>query len=180
MSREFLITPTYVHLNKFLTHNQPLTIRDFMNYLIYIEHSAENLQFFLWYQDYLTRFQSATTSDLVLAPEWTTEQQEETFARLQKEHRDGLKRDPAAIAPIFRGTDFEKRWNMSPSAIAMEKPNPTFVDGNPFSTPPTTPTGTDSGTEYASATNASLYRSQAQDAFTAAGIKAPCKSNNHN
>merc|ERR1712169_125664 len=29
----------------------PMTVRDFMNYLIYIEHSAENLQFFLWYRD---------------------------------------------------------------------------------------------------------------------------------
>ncbi|KAK6437152.1 hypothetical protein LTR95_006647, partial [Oleoguttula sp. CCFEE 5521] len=30
----------------------PCTTRDFMNYLKYIEYSAENLQFFLWYRDY--------------------------------------------------------------------------------------------------------------------------------
>lgn len=146
-----------------------------MNYLIYIEHSAENLQFFLWYRDYLNRFQSATTSDLVLAPEWTKEQQEETFTKLQKEHRDGLKRDPAAVAAIFRGTDFEKRWNMGPSAIAMEKPNPMFADGNPFCTPPMTPNARDSGSEYTGMTSSTLYRGQAQEAFAAAGIKAPCK-----
>ncbi|KUI61933.1 hypothetical protein VP1G_09087 [Cytospora mali] len=147
----------------------PMTVRDFMNYLIYIEHSAENLQFFLWHRDYNSRFNSANTSDLALAPEWTKEQQEETFARLQKEHRDGLKRDPAATAAIFKGTDFEKHW-MSPTAT--EKLSPPFADGNPFSTPPVTPSG-DEMSEFTGTTNAMSYRSQAQDAFTAMGIKAP-------
>lgn len=30
-----------------LTLWQPMTVRDFMNYLVYVEHAAENLQFFL-------------------------------------------------------------------------------------------------------------------------------------
>lgn len=154
-----------------------MTIRDFMNYLIYIEHSAENLQFFLWYRDYVSRFRSATTSDLVLAPEWTKEQQEEAFTRLQKEHRDGLRRDPAAAAVIFKGTDFERRWEMNPSAMAMEKPNGNakFADGNPFCTPPMTPSGRNSGggSERASTANTTMYRGQAHEAFAAAGIKAP-------
>lgn len=153
-----------------------MTIRDFMNYLIYIEHSAENLQFFLWHRDYTSRFHSAHTPDMVLAPEWTKEQQEECFTKLRKEHRDDLKRGPAGTATIFRGTDFEKRWEMGPRATVMEKPTHVFADSNPFRTPPMTPSG-DSGSEFTRTTTATAmsYRSQAQDAFAAAGIKAPCK-----
>ncbi|ROW13869.1 hypothetical protein VPNG_03516 [Cytospora leucostoma] len=153
----------------------PMTIRDFMNYLIYIEHSAENLQFFLWHRDYMSRFQSAHTPDMVLAPEWTIEQQDACFTKLQKEHRDDLKRGPAGTAEIFRGTDFEKRWAMGPKATVMEKKSGhVFADSNPFRTPPMTPSG-DSGSEFTRTTTATTmsYRSQAQDAFAAAGIKAP-------
>ena len=40
-----------------------MTIRDFMNYLKYIEHAAENLQFFLWFHDYNTRFNNLRESE---------------------------------------------------------------------------------------------------------------------
>lgn len=35
-----------------------------MDYLVYVAHDAENLQFFLWYRDYVKRFH-----------EWQTQQQ---------------------------------------------------------------------------------------------------------
>ena len=55
---------------------QPCTVRDFMNYLKYIEHGAENLQFFLWYRDYCTRWECLPASEQALAPVWTAEQAE--------------------------------------------------------------------------------------------------------
>lgn len=157
---------------RFLTlPDQPCTIRDFMNYLIYVEMSAENLQFFLWHRDYVQRFHSATTSDIALAPEWTQEEQNEAFNKLQKEHREGLKRDTAATAAIFKGTDFEKSGPMSPST--MDKPSPIFSSNNPFNTPPRTPNG-ETMSNF-TGQNAMAYRNQANDAFASAGTKAPCK-----
>lgn len=135
-----------------------------MNYLIYIERSAENLQFFLWHKDYVKRFNGATTSDLALAQQWTQTMEEETFARLQKEHRDGLKKQPSA-SRIFKGTDFEKRGDL-----------PIPEGGNPFSTPPRTPADDHSVDHFGSTTLSGMnYREQANDAITAAGVKAPCK-----
>lgn len=148
-----------------------------MNYLIYIEHSAENLQFFLWYRSYVSRFESADTVDLVLAPEWTQDMQNETFATLQKEHRDGLKRDPANVAAIFKGTTFEKRGNVGSPGI-LTRPSPIFSEAgsNPFSTPPRTPHDEDScSLGHNAPSNATTYRSQAGEAFASAGIKAPCE-----
>lgn len=54
----------------------PVTIRDFMDFLKYIEHSAENLQFYLWYKDYEARFNKLPQSERILSPEWTPEQEE--------------------------------------------------------------------------------------------------------
>lgn len=138
-----------------------------MNYLIYIERSAENLQFFLWHRDYVQRFKEAKTSDIALAPEWTPAMEEETAARIQKEHADKVRRDikTPAIA-IFKGTDFEKTPSASPQVVA--------VDRDPFSTPPGTPSERDRSTDFAADSNQSSYRSQATDAFLAAGVKAPC------
>ncbi|ODH44930.1 hypothetical protein ACO22_00553 [Paracoccidioides brasiliensis] len=49
----------------------PCTLRDFMNYLIYVERNAENLQFFLWHRDYARRFYLIAESQRQLSPEWT-------------------------------------------------------------------------------------------------------------
>lgn len=149
-----------------------------MNYLIYIEHSAENLQFFLWYRSYVSRFEGADTIDLVLAPEWTQEMQNEAFAKLQKEHRDGLKRDPPSVAALFKGTDFEKKGNVGTPGI-LDRPSPIFSEtgSNPFSTPPRTPHDGDGGSfGLGGGSDERNYRSQASEAFAAAGIKAPCES----
>jgi len=133
-----------------------------MNYLIYIERSAENLQFFLWYRDYTKRFGEATTSDIALAPEWTQAMEDEAAAKVQKEHLERLRKDPAA-AHIFKGTDFEKE----PSQAIVSEPT------DPFGTPPVTPSGQES---TLAASQAMSYRSQASEAFNRAGVKQPCKS----
>ncbi|KAI0011388.1 hypothetical protein F4779DRAFT_637232 [Xylariaceae sp. FL0662B] len=139
----------------------PCTIRDFMNYLIYIEHSAENLQFFLWYRDYVKRFSEVNSSDIHLAQEWTQAMEDETLAKIQKEAADNMKKESKA-ADIFKGSDFEKsRGDVMVSEIR-----------DPFATPPPTPGSEDTPSIY-SGSQASSYRSQAQDAFAAAGVKQP-------
>jgi hypothetical protein len=39
-----------------------------MDYLVYIEHNAENLQFFLWYKDYCARFEALPEGEKTLSP----------------------------------------------------------------------------------------------------------------
>lgn len=47
-----------------------------MNYLKYIEHDAENLQFFLWARAYVKKFADLPESERKLSPEWTQEFQD--------------------------------------------------------------------------------------------------------
>ncbi|KXJ93766.1 hypothetical protein Micbo1qcDRAFT_201723 [Microdochium bolleyi] len=139
----------------------PCTLRDFMNYLVYIEHSAENLQFFLWYRDYKERFENADTSDLVLAQEWTQEMEDETVAKLQKEAAERLKREPAA-ADIFKGTDFEKGHDGA------------IDNRDPFGTPPRSARSEDNHS-FVSGDHSvtSTQHTRASDAFKTAGVKQP-------
>lgn len=134
-----------------------------MNYLVYIEHSAENLQFFLWYNDYNQRFMAANTTDLSLASEWTQEMEDETITKLQKDAAERLRKEPAA-ADIFKGTDFEKGHE---GAIENK---------DPFGTPPRTAKSED-GHSFVSGAHsvASTQQNRASDAFKNAGVKQPCK-----
>ncbi|KAI0445811.1 hypothetical protein F4803DRAFT_547852 [Xylaria telfairii] len=138
----------------------PCTLRDFMNYLIYIEHSAENLQFFLWYRDYVKRFNEAPVSETVLAPEWTLKMEEDAMAKIQKDAADKAKKESPTAREMFKGTDFEK----TPEVLVVES------RGDPFSTPPRS-SGGDSIS--LSGSQATTYIGQAGDAFSAAGAKRP-------
>ena len=77
-----------------------------MNYLIYIEHAAENLQFFLWYRDYVKRFDAMPASERALAPVWTMEQAEaEAMINQNNQSTLGPKTVSAETAAVFKGTD---------------------------------------------------------------------------
>ncbi|GAP90200.1 putative regulator of G protein signaling superfamily [Rosellinia necatrix] len=136
----------------------PCTVRDFMNYLVYIEHAAENLQFFLWYRGYVKRFRAAPDSELALAPEWTQEMEEDTIARIQKDAASQAKKGLPTAIDIFKGTDFEKAREVH------------VESRDPFSTPPRSSAGDNSSF---SGSQTTINSSQAADAFTAAGAKQP-------
>ncbi|MCJ1479084.1 hypothetical protein MMC13_007768 [Lambiella insularis] len=107
----------------------PCTIRDFMNYLVYIERSAENLQFFLWYRDYCQRFSQLSASERALAREWTPEKSAEAEGHVSLPAA-GTKPMSREAAAVFKGTDFAQEHN------TVLDFNPSF---NPFHTPPQTP-----------------------------------------
>ncbi|MCJ1462570.1 hypothetical protein MMC07_001172 [Pseudocyphellaria aurata] len=51
--------------------HQPCSLQDFMDYLVYVTHDAENLQFYLWMVDYFRRFAKAPKEETSLSPKWT-------------------------------------------------------------------------------------------------------------
>lgn len=93
-----------------------------MNYLKYIELSAENLQFFLWFRNYTKRFNGLPDKEKALSPEWFADREADTPARFRQ-----LSPETAAV---FKGTDFATESRPTEA----EKNN-----NNPFFTPPRTP-----------------------------------------
>ena len=145
-----------------------------MNYLVYIEHAAENLQFFLWYRNYVKRFSELPSNERDLAPIWSAEQAEQDA---QANNGAPLKQQVSAeTAAVFKGTDF------APPVASVKE-----VKGNPFNTPPRTPVNhSDSVTpaeaawsENGSTLNSNTYKSlnaKAAGAFENADLKwQPCK-----
>lgn len=48
----------------------PCSLQDFLDYLMYVTHDAENLQFYLWMVDYHQRFRKAPQAQKDLSPRW--------------------------------------------------------------------------------------------------------------
>jgi hypothetical protein len=46
----------------------PCSLSDFMDYLVYVTYDAENLQFFMWYRDYVKRFNELSETAQSLSP----------------------------------------------------------------------------------------------------------------
>ena len=147
-----------------------------MNYLIYIEHSAENLQFYLWYQDYVKRFSAMRESEQALSPEWTVEKAEADAIASAVANQGTKKMTPEAAA-IFKDTDFAQ------PIVTVADFNP---NSNPFHTPPHTPDGGRGSVrasetawdDYSSTVKSSRkdYVNKAADAYEAADVKyQPCK-----
>ncbi|USP80951.1 hypothetical protein yc1106_08225 [Curvularia clavata] len=141
----------------------PCTVRDFMNFLKYIELSAENLQFFLWYRDYVRRFNALPESEKVLSPEWTGE----------PSHGNDIKPNPRVLgseaADILKGTDFATEGRLGEAEKGAN---------DPFNTPPRTPNSFDHrGPEsfvtddYSRITSKINHAQRAAGAFEHAGLK---------
>ncbi|KAK5165644.1 hypothetical protein LTR04_001110 [Oleoguttula sp. CCFEE 6159] len=150
----------------------PCTVRDFMNYLKYIEHAAENLQFFLWHRDYSKRFSNLPEHERTLSPEWTLAQAEAEAARAQSGRQ---KKVSPSVAVALKGTDFAD----GPRVSEVER-------SNPFHTPPRTPSadekrengsfdygssnGDDKSTAWLSSKQYNHHK-KAEGAFEDAGLK---------
>jgi hypothetical protein len=57
---------TYVNSPAYIS--KPCSLVDFMDYLVYIAFDAENLQFFLWYCDYVKRFNELKRNEQASSP----------------------------------------------------------------------------------------------------------------
>ncbi|EOD46339.1 putative regulator of g protein signaling superfamily protein [Neofusicoccum parvum UCRNP2] len=87
----------------------PCQLRDFMDYLVYVTHDAENLQFYLWLQDYTQRFNPLKPERKALAPEWKEQEQdaEEKAAQIAAVTPGGMKRKKKP-GPLMPKVDFDK------------------------------------------------------------------------
>jgi len=94
----------------------PVTVRDMMNYLKYIEHAAENLQFYLWYRDYSARWENLPKSEKALTPEWTRSQ-------LDAEIYGTTTSRPAKLSPLVTSMEQSLMSRGSPT-ISMQRINP--------------------------------------------------------
>lgn len=166
-----------------------MTCRDFMHYLIYVEHSAENLQFYLWLLDYTARFKSLSPNDRVLS----TEVVPSAYACAESANNGSISGSNSITDACHNKavTRFFADKFQAPS-VRLSVPAPTKE--NPFRTPPETPmsaqapsysfekpSGSESGMIAPFLSETATLRgvdhaTVAADAFQAVGMRwQPCK-----
>ena len=161
-----------------------------MDYLLYIEHAAEHLQFFMWFRGYIKRFESLTLGDKALSPEWTQQNQKDALDEWKKMQANIQKEKPyTTTSEVFKGSMFSKEGSTMPALVAPAG----LGNDNPFVTPPTsshgtrsefyrTPSSNSRSATYKSFSNNNSEGSRAtastvaHDAFQNAGLNQPCKS----
>ncbi|EKG18046.1 Regulator of G protein signaling superfamily [Macrophomina phaseolina MS6] len=150
----------------------PCTLREFLNYLKYIELSAENLQFYLWYRDYVKRFEALPESEKTLSPEWTIEQADAEAHAAQPQVRK-KKASPEAAA-AFQGTDFSD----VPKTADSDRANPFWDNAARTPSEHSKNDTTDAASEHSgfdwpkSLSNSTVNHCEAtKDAFESAGEK---------
>jgi hypothetical protein len=114
-----------------------------MDYLLYIEHAAEHLQFFMWFRGYVQRFDALTSGEKALSPEWTPKNQKDALEEWKKMRAVVQKEQPSTAAnEVLKGTIFSKDGPAARAGV----PYAGFGSGNPFVTPPATSHGRPSQT----------------------------------
>jgi hypothetical protein len=137
-----------------------------MDYLVYVEYNAENLQLFLWYRDYVRRFDALPKKEKTLSPEWIPEAKDLPDLSNDPEmgEKKKTKRDTLATA-MDTGYD--------------SKTATFFGDESEFRTTPASPAGhisvmTGNGSTIASSVSESMTPSTAE-LTSQAGLKwQPC------
>lgn len=129
-----------------------------MDYLIYIAHDAETLQFYLWLKDYKKRYAALRREDQALSPEWKD-------AKPVEDRRLTNKKS----AGDFPTVDKESAIRLAELSKAAKEV---------FDEPPMSPTAT--ATDYESFITKSVnshktIKEIVEDATTSAGLKwQPC------
>ncbi|KAI1205102.1 uncharacterized protein F4807DRAFT_454228 [Annulohypoxylon truncatum] len=115
----------------------PCSLNDFMDYLVYVEHGAENLQFFLWFCGYVERWSQLPESEKERSPVWgvgrRTNVRPNTRSERLGESADKLSR---ILAILDRGTTTIERT----TSVKELESKGDHVDKN-FSRPRTPATG---------------------------------------
>ena len=91
-----------------------------MDYLVYIEYNAENLQFYLWYKDYVRRFNALDENKRALSPEWTPESADVPNLAKDSEKEPKKKAKRETIAGMM-----ETGYDAKTATLFSEKENPT-------------------------------------------------------
>ncbi|TGO28567.1 hypothetical protein BPAE_0026g00570 [Botrytis paeoniae] len=136
----------------------PMTVREFMNYLEFIEHAPENLQFFLWFRDYTSRFDKSNPSNPFSTPPATASSEHQASGSSEYQNDSAVGFDAVDDKRPMATRIIKTTINSPPQVMA---PWETGFDKEGGSLMEVRPAAQDS------------YRSIAQQTFSRAGIQIP-------
>ena len=152
-----------------------------MNFLLYIENSAENLQFYLWFRDYVKRFDQLPENEKKLSSPWIAEQPKPKLAPAKSTANLDMTAEEKQMArqevhAAIKGTDFDSKVKVTMTEAGY----------NPFNTPPRTPVndadslapstlGWNEESSMLKSHAGTSYTKKSADAFQTAKTFQPCQ-----
>ena len=102
-----------------------MSLKDFMEYLVYVAHDAENLQFYLWHQEYTKKFDALPEAVQCLSPRWENNMASPSLGRVGA----GRIRQETASSDGAKelGTFFYDSSNDSPTSATSSAASPHTV-----------------------------------------------------
>lgn len=76
-----------------------------MEYLVHVSHDAENLQFWLWLQDYIKRFFAISRSDQALSPPWNPNEVHQAPAKIHDDVPKAYGKSKLSMAEFLASLD---------------------------------------------------------------------------
>jgi len=152
-----------------------------MDYLVYVAHDAENLQFYLWFQDYKKRFDALKPEERALAPEWnpseSTQDPDQEGERPAERPALGHRKSKSNFLITTKAIELDNSGDVRSIQLGdLTALPPRPLSGNGASKSPAA-SRTDFETFIArSLQNSKTVEELAEDANTSAGLKwQPCK-----
>lgn len=106
-----------------------------MDYLVYVSHDAENLQFYLWLQDYTKRFYAAPRPEQVLSPPWFDAEAAAQPSSYNATANDGDKPPRTGDKPRVDLAEYEMKYEIAVATAAAA----TGAGGGEHQLPPLSP-----------------------------------------
>lgn len=96
-----------------------------MQYLVHVSHDAENLQFWLWIQDYIKRFFAIPRSEQALSPPWNPDDVAQASAKSHEHLPKPLGKSKLSMTEFVVSLD--SLGDMKPSTIVTPFDMESFV-----------------------------------------------------
>ncbi|KAH6712985.1 regulator of G protein-like protein [Leptodontidium sp. MPI-SDFR-AT-0119] len=132
MSVLFYRRPDYFHMppgpinakdcTRYLERAKTCSLNDFMDYLAYVEFNAENLQFYLWYRDYVRRFEALPETEKALSPEFVPEA--DKIPDLNKAvEKGGRRKTKRGASTALMGTGYVRKDSVLSTSASQSLPH---------------------------------------------------------
>lgn len=119
----------------------PCSLNDFMDYLVYVQHQAEDLQFYLWYINYIPRWKALSSRQKALSPAWEPGKAIKGPKFRLIPHLNNQKRNEkmTKILTLLKETDVEDKPEEAETAWRCPPIKTSFSPDDDFARPGTPP-----------------------------------------
>ncbi|KAK4450542.1 hypothetical protein QBC34DRAFT_402836 [Podospora aff. communis PSN243] len=119
----------------------PCSLNDFMDYLVYVQHQAEDLQFYLWYINYIPRWKALSARQKALSPAWEPGKaiKGPKFRLIPRLDNQKRSEKMAKVLTLLKETDVEEKPDAAETAWKCPPIKTSFSPDDDFARPGTPP-----------------------------------------